>query len=328
MKNYLKDLEKELKKLNISDKEIKEIVNDHLEMLEEAKADGVSDEELNQKFGTPETIAKQIYADNFASKFESEVDPVSKPEQLKDYELFKAFPVTSDVKEFKVQLVSEDLVYIPYEGDSIQVFAKKLKNPEDYQASFVDGEFLLKRVGGKGFMSNVFGSNSSADFGLMVPMGLEYDLFQYINVSGDALVDKIVAKNIDFKTTSGDVEGSNLHAEVELKLTAVSGDFEVGGAQAKSLDISLVSGDLELSQAAINGDVTINTVSGDVEFRDVTCEHIKFRTVSGDFEGFEVYPDSVELKSVSGDFEIENKTQEKEIVITARKSVSGDVKIR
>ncbi len=40
MKNYLNDLEKELKKLKISDKEIKEIVNDHLEMLEEAAENG------------------------------------------------------------------------------------------------------------------------------------------------------------------------------------------------------------------------------------------------------------------------------------------------
>lgn len=327
MKNYLKDLEKELKKLKINENEIKEIISDHLEMLEEAKADGITDEDLTNKFGSPEAVANQIYKDNFETKFNGETSSVIEEGALKGYELFKAFPVISGIEKFTVSLVSEDLIYVPYEGESIQVFSKNLENPDDYQMSFVEGEFILKRVSKAKFRIG-FAKKKSPDFGLKVPMGALIKDFNYTNVSGDAEIDKLVANTITFKTTSGDFEISNLTAEGEVKLVAVSGDFEIAGLQAKELNIQLVSGDAELSQVKIEKDVTINTVSGDAEIKDLVCEHIDFRSVSGDFDGLEVYPESVGLKSVSGDFEIVNKTHDKEIIVTAKKTISGDVSIR
>ena len=327
MKNYLKDLEKELKKLKISDAEIKEIISDHLEMLEEAKADGISDAELSSKFGTPETVASQIYKDNFETSFNDETEAVIGEGALKGYELFKAFPVDLELKKFKVSLVSEDFLYLPYEGESIQVFAKNLKDPEDYQITLVDGEFLLKRVSRAKFKIG-FTKSKSPDFGIKVPMGLNIGKFEYSTVSGDAEFDKVTAKKITLQATSGDFEFSNLVAEDLIKLQTVSGDFKGTSVQGKELDISLVSGDLEVSKIRIDKDITINTVSGDAEINDLTCEHINFRTVSGDFEGEEVYPESVSVKSVSGDFEIVNKLHEKEIVVTSKKTLSGDISIR
>lgn len=327
MKNYLKDLEKELKKLKISDTEIKEIISDHLEMLEEAKSDGITDEELANKFGNPETVANQIYKDNFETQFNTEADSVVGTGALKGYELFKAFPVDSELNKLSISLISEDFLYIPYEGSSIEVYAKDLRKPEEYQLSLVDGEFLLKRVSRMGFKIG-FGSSKTPDFGIKVPMGLIIDEFNYSSVSGDASLDKVVAKKANLKTTSGDFEISNLQVEGELKLTTVSGDFEGSAISANELDISLVSGDVEFNQVEVNKDVNINTVSGDVEIKGFTCDHINFRSVSGDFEGVETYPESVSLKSVSGDFEIVNKTHDKEIVVTSNKTLSGDVSIR
>lgn len=328
MKNYLKDLEKELKKLKISDKEIKEIISDHLEMFEEAEADGVSDEELNSKFGSPESVAKQIYTDNFESRAKSDVDPSVVPEEIRDYELYKSFPVISGVEKISVGLISEDFLYIPYEGDQILVYAQNLKNPDHYQVSFVENEFLLKRTKGKNLKVGLFGTNSSADFAIMVPKEINLSEFVYHTISGDGFLDKVSAESVEFKTTSGDIELTNVISENHLNLTSVSGDFNVSGVQCKQLEISLVSGDFECNQARVERDITINTVSGDVEMKDVSCQHIQFRTVSGDFEGEEVYPESVEMKSVSGDFEIENKNHDNEIIITSKKSLSGDVNIR
>ena len=325
MKNYLNDLEKELKKLKISEKEIKEIINDHLEMLEEAKADGISDEELTDKFGAPEAVANQIYKDNFETDLKEETEAVVGTGALKGYELFKAFPVDSDINQFVVSLVDEDVIYLPYEGSTIEVYSKKLKNPEDYQIAFVDGEFLLKRSPKLTFR---MGRNSdSPDFGVKIPMGIHINEFNYTTVSGDAELDKVVANKVALKATSGDFEISNLVSKGDVKLTTVSGDFAISGLQAEALEISLVSGDAEISQAKVTKDVHINTVSGDAEFNTLTCEHINFRTVSGDFEGEEVYPESVTIKSISGDFEIVNRTHDKEIVVTSKKTISGEVSI-
>lgn len=328
MKNYLKNLEKELKKLRISEKEIKEIINDHLEMLEEAKEDGVSDEDLIKKFGTPDSVAKQIYTDNFENGFSEDVESVVGTDELEGYELFKAFPVVDDVKKFTVALVSEDFVFLPYEGENIEVFAHKLKNPEDYLITFTDNEFLLKRKSSKGFKINISGKRSTPDFGVRVPLDLNIEQFDLNSVSGDNIVDQVKATSINVKTTSGDLEGTNLRAEKGIRLVAVSGDFEIKGLSCDNLELSLVSGDLELEQAQIQKEFKINTVSGDVECENVTCEDIEFRTVSGDFEGREVYPESISIKSVSGDIEIENTNHDKEIIVTSKKTLSGDVVIR
>lgn len=328
MKNYLKNLEKELKKLKISDKEIQEIINDHLEMLEEAKQDGVSDEELEQKFGTPDSVASQIFKDNFESKFNEDVDSVVGTEELKDYELFKAFPVNQDLSKFSVSLISEDFMFLPYDGASIEVFALKLKKPENYEISLENNEFVLKRLSSKGFKLNVFGSESTPDFGIRVPMELNIEEFVLKTISGDSVLDKVNATSINVKTTSGDLEASNLSAVKGIRLTAVSGDFEVSGLKCETLDLSVVSGDLELEQATIQKGFEINTVSGDVECKTLTCEHLGLRTVSGDFEGEEVYPESISIKSVSGDIEISNTNHDKEIVVTSKKTLSGDVVIR
>ncbi len=328
MKNYLKDLEKELKKLKISDKEIQEIINDHLEMLEEAKEDGVSDEDLVNKFGTPDSVAKQIYTDNFESKFNEEVESVVGSGELEGYELFKTFPVTKDLKKFTVSLISEDFMFLPYEGENIEVYAAKLKRPDEYEISLDDDEFLLKRQGSKGIKLNIFGSQTTPDFGIRVPMGLVVEEFNYNSVSGDGELDNVNATSISAKTTSGDFEASNLTATEGIRLTAVSGDFEIKGLACDNLELSLVSGDLDLEQAAIKKEFKINTVSGDVDCKDVKCEHLDLRTVSGDFDGQEVYPESVSLKSISGDIEIANTNHDKEINVISKKTLSGDVVIR
>ncbi len=324
MKNYLKDLEKELKKLRISDLEIDEILRDHLEMLEEAKADGVTDEEINTKFGSPEQVANQIYKDNFESDFVSESNPVVGEGELEGFELYKAFPVVSEIKEFKVSLVSEDILYFPYEGDSIQVFAKKLKNQDDYEITFNDNNFVLKRTKTKKFKIG-FNTNNSTKFGVKVPSNVVIEKFSYSTVSGDGELDKVSANKVIFKTTSGDVSISNVTSKEGLKLQTVSGDIKARTLQSKELEISLVSGDIDLQAVQINNDININTVSGDAELCDVKCDHLGFRTVSGDLEGEEVYPDSVSFQSISGDFQIVNQIHEKEINITKKKSISGKI---
>lgn len=324
MKKYLKNLEAELKKLKISDQEIAEILADHKEMINAAQEDGLTDDELELKFGNPEQIAKELKNDNFQSGLNDRVEPVAGEGELKDYTLFKAFPVNEGVQKVSVNLVSEDVVYFPYDGQSIQVFAKKLKDPEKYIAEFTNGEFVLKKR--KGNEINIFGRRSTPDFGIMMPFEQYFEVFSINTVSGDFLIDQVNSKEFNLKTTSGDFELSNIKVE-DAKLNTVSGDFEVTGFSSNTLDISLVSGDCEMENVKINGDVSVNTVSGDFELNNFVAENISFRTVSGDLEGREVYPKTMELKSVSGDIEIYNSNKSHHIEILSKKSLSGDVTI-
>ncbi len=84
MKKFLKDLEKELKKLHMNNKDIAEIMADHKEMLEQALYDGLTDEEIEIKFGDPEKLAKELNGD---SEYEQEIEIRTDEDKL-----FKSFP--------------------------------------------------------------------------------------------------------------------------------------------------------------------------------------------------------------------------------------------
>lgn len=325
MKKYLKDLEAELKKLKISDEEIAEILEDHKEMLREAKDEGISDEEITLKFGDPKKLAKELYEDVLSDKVSKKVEPAFGTENLEGYQLINSFPTSDTLKAVNVSLISEDLIYFPYEGESIEVYSKGNYKEEDYTINFSNGTFNLikkKKVGG-----GIFFSKKTPDFGVRIP-SIQLEEFKLNLISGDAELEEINANTIQFKTVSGDIEAKNLTSENTIVISVVSGDADLQGVVAKGLEMSMVSGDLELSQANFDESIEINTVSGDVEAKDVKVNEIEFKTVSGDFDGEEVYCDSVSLKSISGDFTINNSIHDKKIEVVHKKSLSGSVTIK
>lgn len=326
MKRYLEDLEKELKKLNMSDAEIKEIINDHIEMLTEAQNDGVTDEELVEKFGDPDKLAKEIYQDGFDGKSQNKEDFVMGEGDLKGYKLFKSFQ--GELTSVDIQLINEDISYFPYDGMAIEVYAKKINDEEEYDVSFENGELRLKRVSQKRRLGIFTVNSDSAKFAIRVPYEVFLQSFFMKVISGDGELTDITAEKVVLESTSGDFEIANVESKGKLKLKTVSGDFEIKGLKADELEISLVSGDAEIENGVVNKEVYANTVSGDVEVKGLKAGHVNFRSVSGDFEGEEVYIESLELKSVSGDFEISNSDKSFEINVLKKKTVSGDVTIR
>lgn len=324
MKKYLKSLEAELKKLNISDEEIAEILEDHEEMLNEAKAEGVTDDEINLKFGDPEKLAKALYEDVLSEKVTKKVEAVFGTESLKDYRLINSFPTLDELKVVNISLTSEDLIYFPYEGEAVEVYVNGKFTEEDYKINYKEGTFNLQRA--KRIVAFTLFGKKTPDFGVRVPFS-QLDEFKLNLVSGDGELEDIKADTITLKTVSGDIEASNLSSPNDLKISVVSGDVELKGVTAKGLEITMVSGDLELSQASFDEAIFVNTVSGDMEAKDVKVSDIEFHTVSGDFDGKEVYCNTVTLKSVSGDFDITNSNHDHEIKVVSKRSLAGHVTI-
>lgn len=325
MKKYLKDLEAELKKFKISKEEIAEILADHKEMLTEATNEGLTDEELVEKFGDPERIAKALYEDVFEERVSKKTDVVYGTDKLEEYELVNSFNVLENLTDVAIALVSEDVIYFPYDGESIEVYVKGRFNPEDYEISFNDGLFTLKNTKqSKGF--NFFG-RKTPDFGVRVPK-TDLATFKLNIVSGDAELADVNAGMIEWRSVSGDIEAKSIKTASNLVISVVSGDAEIKSLQAVGLAISMVSGDLELKQGMIDESLDINTVSGDVEVKDLKVSDIDFHSVSGDFDGVEVYCNTVALKSVSGDLEIRNQNKDHKIEVVKKKSLSGKVTIK
>jgi len=323
MKKFLKDLENELKKMKINDKEIKEILADHEEMMKEALNEGLSEEELTSKFGNPAKLAKELLES--ANEVNPDLNEYVEEGQfgtIKGYKLYKTFQV-SELKEINVKLISEDFELYPFDGDQIEVHFKKVTKPEKYEISLEKGIFELKRKKG----INVFSIKSDdGDIVVRYPKLNKLDKYTVETVSGDCLVKGVDTDSFKLKSISGDFEVTGVVAG-KSELSTVSGDFELLDMKLEEVSISAVSGDFEAKDIKVAGDIQLNTVSGDFEFYNVTGNSASLSSVSGDIVGKEFYVESVDLKSVSGDIEIENEDKTRPINVGRKKSLSGDIKI-
>lgn len=323
MKRYLKDLEAELRKLNLSEEDIFEILEDHKEMILSAQEEGLSDDELESKFGDPVKVASDLVGNQ---PFVTEVETTLGEGELEGYTLVENFNIVGNIEELKdveIALVSEDLIYFPYDGESIEVYAKGKFEREDYDISFVSNTFTLKRKGKKKSWSF---NLKTPDFGVRVPSTL-LKTFDLSLVSGDATIEKVNAKKIDVKSTSGDIQLTNITTPKDLKLSLVSGDAKLNGVNALNLIVSSVSGDVEIAKTSLEEELNVNVVSGDANVTNIQTPEVVFKSVSGDFQGSEVYCDGITFKSVSGDFNINNNNKDHKIEIRKKKTLSGNVTI-
>jgi len=328
MNKFLKDLEKELQKLDVNPREIKEILADHKEMIEAAKEEGLNDDELRLKFGDPSKVATELNEDLKTASSDIKLDQIESivDYNLEDYTLVETFTTVLEVNEFDITLVSDDFIFSDYEGDNIQVYQKGVKDLDKYDIHLNDNKFELKRKKTLGLGLKMSFSNKGGNFLVLIPKGLKPKVFNYHTVSGDFELNGLYVEKFNLKSTNGDIEISNVNLG-ETKFSLVNGDVEIQGFKAESFDISLVNGDVEFENGIIEKDMYINSVSGDVELRSVECDKASFKTVSGDIEGRNFYVNEISLKSVSGDVEIENDDKTRVINVKSKKTLSGDIKI-
>jgi len=317
MKKFLEDLKKELQKRNLSSKDIEEILADHEEMIQSALAQGLSEEELNSRFGDPVTLADELS--------DSDERTEAKQEKFDDYQLFKTFLVKSEDLNIESSLVSENITFQASEDDSIKVFYKGKAKIEDYEISYQDNTLKIaapKKIGFL-FMRNM---SDDIDFLVEVPKTSVIKSFTLKGVSSDAKVLNLDANDFVLSTTSGDITLENVKLGT-TKWNTVSGDIHMSNSLIETLTSSQVSGDLFMNHVEALGNVKLSTVSGDVKIENSSCKVCELSSVSGDLKGTEFYPEKLSLKSVSGDIVLNNQT-EKKVDIVKSSSLSGKVVIK
>lgn len=316
MKTFLDALKKELKKRNFSKEDISEIIADHEEMIETAKTEGLSEDELASKFGDPSRLAEDLLAQK---PIEIHKGGIS----VEGYTLLQTFPVSDNAFDVYIGLVNEDLKYQIHDMQQIEVHYKNVKDTEDYIVSFDNNEFILKRDKPRGLFIS---SKESSKFIIKVPQNIASKQFTMKLVSGDAKLEGITTDALDVNTTSGDVKLTSFTAKA-AKFHTVSGDLTLEQGTVETLDLSMVSGDCKLNHTTVSGDIQCNTVSGDLKAEDCEAGNMSFKTVSGDCKGKNFYPKTVSLRSVSGDIKIKNDDTTREIKVLKSKALSGKVKI-
>ncbi|MCK5731829.1 MAG: DUF4097 family beta strand repeat protein [Tenericutes bacterium] len=320
MKKFMKMLEEELQKSNLNDGEIEEILADHEEMINSAISEGLTNDEIVEKFGDPKNLVEEL--SQFSDKKDSE-----EPTDEEDSEESTDEKVFGDVKEnyeVSVKLINEDIDFYIHEANEIKVQYFGHRNLKRYTVEFVNNKLIIERP--KGLNIGLFSRDNGAEFNVYLPKGINVHEFMLKTVNGDLEVKGLTADQVEIQATNGDLEIENFQS-IDFKVTTVNGDIEVNNVSCEEFIATVVSGDIEISELACKNDVYMNTVSGDIEINNSTCTEATLKTVSGDLEGKEFYPKVVSLKSVSGDIDIHNKDKSKKIQIKTSRSVSGEISI-
>lgn len=328
MNKFMKDLETELRKLNVSPDEIKEILEDHKEMIEAAKEEGLNDDEMNIKFGNPERIAKEIKIDLGSEKTKNKLDKVESLAvyDISEYTFIKSFYLISGLNEIEISFISSDIILCEHEGSDIQVYHIGIEDLEKFEVDLSDDKFTLKRKRNIMFGNINKHHGKGGKFLVLLPKDLKIKKFDSHTVSGDVTYNGLDVDSFKLKSTSGDINISNV-ALVSTKLSIVNGDINIHGLTTSSLDISLVNGDTILNKVIVDKDIYVNSVSGIIELKEVECKAASFKTVSGDMNGRNFYVNAITLTSVSGNIRIKNDDTSREIKVVSKKTLSGDINI-
>jgi len=314
---FLEDLKKELKKRNISDLEIEEIIKDHEEMIDQAFQEGYAESDVILRFGDPVKIAEEL----------SETAEQSESPRVESngYQVWKTYSPKKDSLKLGVRLVSEDLVVQPSSDDQIRILYQGKEDIEKYQISYQNGELQLEAPKSRGF-SFMRSQSDSMKFIIEIPKSLEVKECNQHGVSSDFTLQNMKINQFILNTTSGDCSIQNSKFE-DARWNTVSGDLVAKELSITNLVISMVSGDLNLKQVTIQSDFSLSTVSGDAKIENSKAETVNMNTVSGDLDAKEFYMESIKFKSVSGDCTITNK-EKTPINILRSHSVSGEIRIK
>ncbi|MFH0992927.1 MAG: DUF4097 family beta strand repeat-containing protein [bacterium] len=316
MKKYLEDLKTALNELGFGEQEIADILRDHEEMITEAIAGGLAEQDIEQKFGSPEKVAHDLsdmcrHGDIAADPSTEGWNPAGK------------FAVPDEKFNVLFRLASEDLTVEKGEGSEIAVFTKGRGSLDQFEFGFFDGQFVVRR---KSKTTSSWFHREGLDFLIRIPANAKVGTISQHTASGDFVYSGVTSEGIEVNTASGDGFIRDCACQ-NFAFHAVNGDLHFVDVTCIDMTIGQVSGDVRFERAHCTGDIEINNTSGDVTLLDSECKRAFFHTVSGDLEGTEFYPESVELRSVSGDISIHNKDFTRKIIVTSAKSVSGSVRI-
>lgn len=319
MKKYLKDLEEELRKNNLSEKEIEEILADHEEMIETAINDGLSADELNTKFGDPKTVAEEL-----SGFSESESNDEDDKEHKRKIAKTKVFDNIDENYNVNIALINEDISIQPNDLNNITVEFFGEIDIEKYQIEYKKNTFILKSP--KEIRKSYFGFSSNRKFVVRLPKNLKINDFEMKLINSDAKIDEILSVKTFVDTKNGDLKLKNIKTG-EFRFNSINGDSSLETISCDKIKISTISGDMEIKDLKAKGEMFVNSVSGDLRIKDSECLNVTLKTVSGDIKATEFYPETISLSSVSGDIKVVNTDSSRPIEVTKNRSLSGDVDI-
>lgn len=319
MKNFLEDLKIELNKRHIAQEAIDDIIKDHEDMINEALSDGLKEEDLEKRFGTPEHIAETLASEEEIDENPSETKTESSKEQM------FSFDIDQEEVSIQIELTNEDITIKSSDNPKLVVNIDNADDINDYVVDFYDHTLNITRKKQNKMFSFFTSKAKNTKIVIEVPKDVLVKSLIDKHTNGDLSLRNLQTRHISLNLVNGDIELNEVTSE-GLKFHIVNGDIKLNGVKSNTSYVSLVSGDLDIINSIFDGDLEVRTVSGDVELEEVSCDMFEVDSVSGDVDGKEFYPKMVRFKSISGDLNIKNK-EKKEIKIIKKSTLSGGINI-
>lgn len=227
------------------------------------------------------------------------------------------------IKNIEIKLISPDRVFVQKSNrDKLML---KIKSDDDGGVikinTFGDNLQIEEEVMDVKRLFKLFKPSS---YQMFVDIPSKFcEVLKVRTVSGDIILDVDNLKKASVSTTSADISGIKLFADI-IDIKSVSGDYDVDATKGR-VNFNNTSGDMNTYMPYISGENIFKTVSGDI---NLTLDEdqgfsVDFKTVSGEITS--IFPietfKSISTRSFKGKFGTPNG----DIVL---KSVSGDLNIK
>lgn len=226
------------------------------------------------------------------------------------------------IRNIEIKLISPDRVFVQKSNrDKLML---KIKSDDDGGVikinTFGDNLQIEEEVMD---MKRLFKIFKPCSYQMFIDIPSKYsEVLKVRTVSGDIILDIDNLKKASVSTTSADISGIKLYADI-IDIKSVSGDYDVDATKGR-VNFNNTSGDMNTYMPHIIGENIFKTVSGDI---NLTLDEdqgfsVDFKTVSGEITS--IFPietfKSISTRSFKGKF----GTPSGDIVL---KSVSGDLNI-
>lgn len=244
----------------------------------------------------------------------------------------KSAAITTEIDDtsftsIQIDVINTDIELIPaQEQAKIEVVGRNAEKTNGQITIDRQGETLIIKADKQKRKWISFGFNYSPKIKVFLPER-EYDSIQVTATAADTYVQKVAGKNIDLKTTTGDIVGKSLNSnQINVNVTTGdihldemkgntstqtgTGDVILKNVNASQVDASTKTGDILLEK--VSGQIQVETRTGDVSLRnDNIKDPVTGKTTTGDI--------SIQAKEFPEDAQFNTATRNGDIIIFGQK---------
>lgn len=153
---------------------------------------------------------------------------------------------------------------------------------------------------------NLYADGASSDI-LDVSSEFTFENVQLVTSSGDIHYHAAVNHDLTVKTSSGDIDIANCHADGNALVTATSGSIHIDGMRTEEFTVNTSSGDMYLSSITART-VHTSATSGDINISSCEAEQdVTAQTSSGDLTLADIHAGgSLDLSTTSAQITLTN----------------------